>query len=117
MRLAPAPDLLQQLVAWYDAAALQRELVEQPELGRRQLGALAVDERLNLARVDAQLLDQDRLAARRVLSTGRAPRRGTHARDQLLHRERLDEVVVGAHLERMHAVVLGAACGDDHARR
>src|SRR5262249_62413651 len=106
MRLAPAPDLLQQLVACDDAAALQRELVEQPELGRRQLGALAVDERLNLARVDAQLLDQDRLAARRVLSTGRAPRRGTHARDQLLHREPLGAVVVGGALARLDAGVL-----------
>ena len=40
-----------------------------------------------------------------------------HARDELLHRERLDEVVVGADLERVHAVVLGAAGADDDDRR
>ena len=39
VRLAPAPELLQQLVAGDDAAALERELVEEAELGRRQLGA------------------------------------------------------------------------------
>ena len=56
------------------AAALERERVEQAELGRRQLGALAVDVRLHLARVDAQLLDLDRLAARRPLGAA-TPRR------------------------------------------
>ena len=39
MRLAPAPELLQQLVAGDDAAAIERELVEEAELRRRQLGA------------------------------------------------------------------------------
>ena len=68
MRLATSPDLLQELVAGDDAPALERELVEEPELGRRQLGALVVDERLNLPRVDAQLLDADRLAARRLVA-------------------------------------------------
>src|SRR5204862_7731085 len=50
--LAAAPDLLQQLVAGRDAAALERELVEEAELGRRQLRRAAVDVRLHLARVD-----------------------------------------------------------------
>ena len=40
VRLATAPQLLQQLVAGDDAAAVERELVQEPELGRRQLGAL-----------------------------------------------------------------------------
>ena len=51
-----------------DAAAVEGKLVEEPELRRRQLGARAVDVRLHLARVDAQLLDLDRLAARRLLA-------------------------------------------------
>src|SRR5215212_6264870 len=58
--LAPAPDLLQELVSGHDAAAVERELVQQSELGGRQAGALAVHERLRLARVDPQLLDVDR---------------------------------------------------------
>ena len=117
MRLAAAPELLEQLVAGDDAAAVERELVEEPELGRRQLGADAVDEGLHLARVDPELLDLDRLAARRLLAADRAAGRGADARDELLHRERLDEVVVGADLERVDAVVLGAARGDDDDRR
>src|SRR5919205_4524411 len=63
--LPAAPELLQQLVASHDPAAVERELVEEPELRRRQLAALAVDERLHFARVHDQLLDLDRLAARR----------------------------------------------------
>jgi len=116
MRLAPAPELLQQLVARRHAARVECELIEQPELGRRELRTLAVDVSLDLARVDAQLLDLDRLAARRLLALDAAPRCGAHTRDELLHRERLDEVVVGADLERVHAVVLGAASRDDDDR-
>src|SRR6185437_5990631 len=90
---------------------------EQPELRRRQVRALAVDVRLHLARVDAQLLDLDRLATRRLLAADAAARSGAYARDELLHRERLHEIVVGADLERVHTVVLGAARGDDDDRR
>src|SRR5581483_12453629 len=64
VRLAPAPELLEQLVARCDASAIERELVEQPELRRGQLGAPAVDVGLHLAWVDAQFLDLDRLASR-----------------------------------------------------
>ena len=117
MRLAPAPHLLQQLVAGHDAAAVERERVEQAELGRRQPGALAVDERLHLARVDPQLLDLDRLAAALGRRLHAAAGGGADARHELAHRERLYEVVVGADLERVHAVVLGAAGGDDDDRR
>ena len=68
VRLAPPPELLEQLVARGDAAVVERELVEEAELGRRQLGARAVDVRLRLARVDAELLDLDRLAARGLVA-------------------------------------------------
>ncbi len=40
-----------------------------------------------------------------------------NAGDKLLHREGLDEVVVGADLERVHAVVLRTARADDDDRR
>ena len=58
VRGAPAPDPLQQLVAGEHAALVERERVDEPELGRRQLGALAVDVRLDVARVEPQLLDR-----------------------------------------------------------
>ena len=96
---------------------LERERVEQPELGRRQVGALAVDVRLHVLRVEPELLDHDLVAAPRILRARAAPGGGADAGDELLHRERLHEVVVGADLERVHPVVLGAAGGDDDDRR
>src|SRR2546421_3200385 len=117
MRLATAPHALEELVARDDPAAFQRERVQEPELRRRQAGGVAVEVRLDLIRVDAEFLDLDRLAARRLLRPHAAPRRGLHARDELLHREGLHEVVVGPDLESMDPVVLGAARADDDDRR
>src|SRR5207237_9898751 len=76
------PHLLQPLVARDDSAAVERERVQQLELGRRQPGAVPVDECLHLARVDPQLLDLDRLVALLVRRPDTAPRRRTHARRQ-----------------------------------
>src|SRR3954451_19705410 len=59
VRLAPAPELLEELVAGRDAAALESELVEEPELRRRQADRLPVEVGLHLARVDTELLDLD----------------------------------------------------------
>ena len=70
-----------------------------------------------MRRVEPELLDHDLLAAARVLRARAPPGRRADARDELLHRERLDEVVVGADLERVDAVVLGAAGGDHDDRR
>src|SRR5439155_12602421 len=99
VRLAPAPHLLQQLVARDHTAAIKGERVQQLELGWREACALAADERLHLARVDAQLLDLDRLAAALLRRTHAAPCGGADAGDELAHRERLYQVVVGADLE------------------
>src|SRR5207244_4529279 len=101
------------LVAGDAAAGLERQRVEQLELSRRQAGRLAVDERLDLARIDPQLLELDGLAPASFLRADAAARGSLHARDELLHRERLHEIVVGADLERVDAVVLGAARADD----
>ena len=117
VRRAPAPDPLEQLVAGEHAAHLERERVQQPELGRRQVGALVVDVGLHVLRVEPELLDHDLVAAAGILGARAAARRGADPGHELLHRERLHEVVVGADLERVHAVVLGAARGDDDDRR
>ena len=117
VRGAPAPDALQQLVAREHPALVERERVDEPELGRRQVGARPVDVGLDVARVEPQLLDVDLLAAARLLRARAAPGGRCDARGQLLHRERLDEVVVGAELERVDPVVLGAARADDDDRR
>ena len=68
---------------------------------------------MHLARVDSQLFDLDRVAPLLGLGPDAAPRRRLHAGDELLHRERLDQVVVGPDLQRVHAVMLGAAGADD----
>src|SRR4051812_3189430 len=106
MRLASPPHFLQELVARDDAAAIERKRVQQLELGRRQVGAATVDERLHFARVDAQLFDLDRVAAALLRGPHATPRRGADARNELAHRERLYEVVVRADLEGVHTVVL-----------
>ena len=113
---ASAPHALQELVAGEDAALLAGERVHEPKLRRGQLRALAVDERLHVVGVEAELLDHDRVAAARLGLADAAAGRRAHARGQLLEGERLDEVVVRADLERVHAVVLRSARGDDDDR-
>src|SRR5215217_3627213 len=116
MRLAAAPDLLQDLVPGDDAAAVEREGVKETELRRSQLGAPSVHVRLHVERVDPQLGDLDRIAAVLVLDTDSPPGGRAHPGHELLHGKRLDEIVVGADLERVHPVVLGAARADDDDR-
>ena len=114
---ASPPDALQQLVPRQDSAGLQRERVGEAELGGRQVGAVPVDVGLHVPGVEAELLDHDLLAAARILRAGAAACRSPDTRDELLHREGLDEVVVGADLQGVHPVVLGAARRDDDDRR
>src|SRR5439155_4318478 len=116
VRLTAAPDLLQQLVAGDDTAALEGQLIEQPELRWSQARALAVDEGLHLSWVDAELLDLDRVASLGVVAAECSSRRCAYASNQLVHRERLDQVVVRSDLQRVHAVVLGAPGADDDDR-
>src|SRR5262245_45480359 len=117
MSLPPPPGLLQELVAGEYSTLLQRQRIEEPELGRRKLDALSVEVRLHAPRVDRQLLDLDRLTALRLLWAQDSPGGGSHARHELLHREGLDEVVVRAELERVHPIVLGSSRTVDDDRR
>ena len=66
-------------------------------------------------RVDAQVADHDRADGSR--RSARAAQQGQQARDQLLHRERLDQVVVGAGLQAGDTVGHLVACGEDEDRR
>jgi hypothetical protein len=111
--LTASPQALQQLVARDDAALLKRKRIEQSELGRRQLSVLSVHERLHFIRVDAELLDLDRLTTHLLLRLPPPSRLSLDACNELLHREWLHEVVVGSDLERVYAIVLCATCADD----
>ena len=108
--------LLQQLVAREHASLVECQRVEEPELGRRQVGAGPVHVCLDVARIEPELLDVDLLAAARLLRARAASGGGGDPGDELLHRERLDEVVVRAELERVDPVVLGSARADDDDR-
>ena len=67
VRGAATPDALQQLVPREHAPLLERERVEEAELGRRQLGARPSTYACTFRRVEPQLLDHDLLAAARIL--------------------------------------------------
>jgi hypothetical protein len=116
MRRPAAPDALEELVAREHATGLAREGVDEAELGRRELGTLPVDIRLDVVGIEAQLLDLDLVSTTRLRFAHASARCCANTRGELLHRERLDEVVVGADLERVHAVVLRASGGHDDDR-
>ena len=117
------PDALLQLVAVEHTARLAREREQQPELRGCQLGIEALaggveQERPPPCRVDQQAGHADRLERLAALRRrARAAQQRLDAGDELAHAERLREVVVGADLERVHLVVLGAARRDDQDRR
>ena len=71
--MAPTPDPLHELVAGDDLAGVHAERVQELELGRREPDRDAVDVRLDVARVDQQLLEVEGVAARGRRSAGAAP--------------------------------------------
>ena len=76
----------------------------------RELCARSVDVRLHVVGVEPQLLDLDLVTAPRLRVADASTGGCADAGGKLFHGERLHEVVVGADLERVDAVVLGATC-------
>src|SRR5262249_59331483 len=64
-------------------------------------------------RVDFQVIDADHGA----LDAVAAPNQGAQPRQQLVHLERLDQVIVGAPIQALDSVFDVAACGQDQDRR
>ena len=93
------------------AALLEGE--DESELRWRQLGALAVDVRLDVARSSrsSSIMSSSPRCGSWARVRGARPRR--RGRRALPHRERFDEIVVRAELERVDPIVLGAAGGHD----
>src|SRR4026208_544549 len=89
VRRATPPHALEQLVPRQDPALLPRERVQEPELRRRELRALAVDVRLDVVGVEPKLLDRDRVPAALLGSAHAAAGRRADAGGELFHRERL----------------------------
>ena len=113
VRLAAAPDSLQQLVARHDPVRARAPACRAAGT-RSASGRRSGRRRTPAPRAGRCAAPRSRSARRAasLLGADAAPRRGADPRDELLHRERLDEVVVGAELERVDAVVLGAARAD-----
>jgi len=78
--------------------------VQDLELAWCEPDRLAVGVRLHLFGIDAQRLGMDRRAAGRLAVQLGAPQMGIDARHELLHRERLGDVVVRAELESLHSI-------------
>src|SRR5215217_5277763 len=94
-----APHLVEQLLARDHQALVAHEVLEQLELALRELDAALAAGHLMRVRVEHQVADPQRgHPARRA-----AAQQGAHAREQLLTLEGLDEVVVGADVEALHA--------------
>src|SRR5580704_10868993 len=103
-----APHGVQQMVAAEDPARMAGQIVQKAELGGRRRDQLAVHPELHRAGVDFNVFELD--DGRRSWPL-EAPQDSLDASYQLARREGLGDVVVGAHLQAMHAVVLCSARG------
>ena len=94
--VAVAPHLGEQPLAAHDLAGVRDEVVEQPELAVGEIGRAVGDPRLAAGQIE---LDQTGAKRRRRRGDAVAPQVHADARDQLVERERLRQVVVRAELE------------------
>ena len=101
-----APDLLQELGLRDQAAAVADEHLDEVPLGRREPHLFAVASHLLRRQVDGEVL---RLDERFFLRGGGPAERSAQAGQELVHAERLGDVVVGAGVERRNLVALGVA--------
>ena len=101
-----APDALEDEVAGHHLARVEHEQLEQRVLGAGEVEVAVAA--WGHARVHGHVADLERLVAQLAAA---AAQQGAHAGDQLVERERLDQVVVGAGVEA------GDAVGDGVARR
>ena len=97
------PHLLQQLALGDELAAVAHEHLDEVPLGRREADLVAVAVHPLGREVDGEVRGLDE----RLLVSGRGPaERGAQPGEQLVHAERLGDVVVGAGVERGDLVAL-----------
>src|ERR671935_92142 len=96
-----APDLVEQLLARDHQALVAHQVLEQLELALGELDRALATVHLVRVGVEAEIADAERRHA-----AGRPPaQQRPQSREQLLALERLDQVVVGADVEALHARV------------
>src|SRR6266540_1099179 len=116
--IGPAPELLEQRLPREDPPRMRRHRPQQLELDVRQLHGLPVELHASPHRIDSQPTGGEGLRAvfalvRRQL---RPPQKRTHATTELVDRERLRDVVVGAELQPNDLVELVVARGQHDNR-
>ena len=111
--IVKAPYIVEQLCAGEHAVRTGGEKVQQLDLLRRRIHALALDNQIVRLLVDHQIVKRQLLG--RIIRRHTAEYR-THARNDLRHFERLDDVVVRTHLQTGNAV-RGLAFGRQHDDR
>ena len=107
----PVDRVLEQALR-HDLAAAAHEQLERGELARRDGDDAAADLQVPHGRIEADIADLDHEPER---SAGPAQQRA-QPRRELLHGERLEQVVVGAAIEAGDAVVDAVARRQDHDR-
>src|SRR5687768_9339516 len=117
-RVVVVADQLEQLRSRVHAARPRGKVTEQVELGRGQTDALAVTRHPPALEVDDEVLAPEGAAGLCIgqLAIG-ATQEGLDARHQLLDAERLDQVVIGPHLEPDDLVHLVRAGSQEQDRR
>ena len=110
-----APHAVEQLLAREDAARALHQELQQLELGRAEMELACRARRTRwVSRSSSMSPAASRFATRPRLG---APQERADPRQQLRHRERLGDVVVGAGREAAHAVALLAARGQHDDRQ
>ena len=89
-----------------EAAAVAYEHLDEVPLGRREAHLFAVASHLLRRQVDGEVLGLDEGF---FFRRGGAAEGGAQASEELVHAERLGDVVVGAGVERRNLVALGVA--------
>src|SRR5947208_7353971 len=108
-----APDVREQPLSADDLAFVEHQVVEEPELAVGERGDHVAELCLTARDVERE---QPRVDDAAVLARPPAPELGPNAREQLVERERLREVVAGAEVESAQLRLELGTRGDDHDR-
>src|SRR3954462_9031109 len=102
-----APQLVEQLLARDDQPLVAHQVLEQLELALREIDLPAITRDLVGVGIEREIADAQRGHAAR----GASPEQRAHPSEELLAFERLDEVVVCADVQALHARLQGVARG------
>src|SRR5688500_16588020 len=115
-RVVEAPDVLRDRRGRHDGPAVAHQVLKQAELRPRKPRRHAVEVERALVRIETERADLEDLRGRLDPVGARASRVRADAGEELAMSEWLDDIVVRAHFERAHLVVLAGAGGEHDDR-